>query len=199
MPKLGMEPIRRKSLIEAAIAAIHDRGSLDVTIGDIARRAGVSHGLTHHYFGSKDHLIVAAMRHLLSEYGRAVRARLRGAGTPRDRVTAIIHASLAPSQFRPEIVSAWLAFYTYAQTSEDAKRLLDIYARRLRSNLAHALRPLAGEEAMTIAEGVAALIDGIYIRGALAPEGRMQIDKRELVDSYVTAMVGGRTPSPSRG
>ena len=78
MPKVGMEPIRRKTLIEAAIAAIHDKGSLDVTISQIARHAGVSQGLAHHYFGSKEALLLAAMRHLLSEYGAAV--RMRGCG-----------------------------------------------------------------------------------------------------------------------
>ena len=127
MPKVGMEPIRRKSLIEAALAAIHDRGSLDVTMSDIARRAGVSQGLAHHYFDSKEHLIVSAMRHLLSEYGRAVRARLPRAGTPRERVSAIISASLDRDQFQPETVSAWLVFYVHAQSSPSARRLLTVY------------------------------------------------------------------------
>ncbi|WP_295317559.1 TetR family transcriptional regulator, partial [Roseobacter sp.] len=54
MPKLGMEPIRRSALVDATIAEIGVRGSLDVTVGQIARRAGMSTALAHHYFGGKD-------------------------------------------------------------------------------------------------------------------------------------------------
>lgn len=191
MPKVGMEPIRRKTLIEAAISAIHARGSLEVTMAEIARRAGVSQGLAHHYFGSKEGLIVSAMRHILAEYGRSVRARLKGAETPRARVSAVIAASLASEQFQPETVSAWLVFYVHAQSSEPARRLLNVYSRRLNSNLIHALRPLAGARAGEIAEGVASLIDGLYIRAALAPAGRYPIDPVQLVERHVDRMTSG--------
>ena len=74
MPRIGMEPVRRKALIAAAIDAIHDRGMGQVTMGEIARRAGVSAALAHHYFGGKDQLLLATMRHLLA------RARRRDPG-----------------------------------------------------------------------------------------------------------------------
>ena len=62
MPKTGMEPLRRRELIGAAIESIHAQGMAQVTMGDIARRAGVSAGLAHHYFGGKDQLLSATMR-----------------------------------------------------------------------------------------------------------------------------------------
>ncbi len=48
MPRVGMEPIRRKALIEAAIETIGAQGNLDVTMSQIARSAGVSPALAHH-------------------------------------------------------------------------------------------------------------------------------------------------------
>ncbi|MFB2604448.1 TetR family transcriptional regulator, partial [Rhizobium phaseoli] len=54
MPKVGMEPVRRKALVDAALRVIGDHGSLAVTMSDIARQAGVSAALAHHYFGSKE-------------------------------------------------------------------------------------------------------------------------------------------------
>ena len=69
MPKLGMEALRRRELIEAAIAAIGECGSLDVTMSQIAGRAGVSPALAHHYFGAKEELLQATMRHILAELG----------------------------------------------------------------------------------------------------------------------------------
>ncbi len=59
MPKLGMEPLRRKALVDATLKTIGTHGSLDVTMSDIAREAGVSPALAHHYFGSKQQLLLA--------------------------------------------------------------------------------------------------------------------------------------------
>ena len=188
MPKVGMEPIRRRSLVDAAISAIHARGSLDITIRDIAHRAGVSQGLAHHYFGSKDALIVSAMRHLLTEYGKQVRREIGAATTPRERVSAIIRASLGREQFQPETVSVWLVFYVHALESDEAHALLSIYSRRLSSNLVHNLKPLVGTRAQRVAEGVASLIDGLYIRKAL---GSLKPDENavQLVEDYVAMQI----------
>ena len=38
MPKVGMEPIRRSALVQATIAEIGAAHSLDVTVGQIAKR-----------------------------------------------------------------------------------------------------------------------------------------------------------------
>ncbi|WP_240611656.1 transcriptional regulator BetI [Roseovarius nitratireducens] len=167
MPKVGMEPIRRSALVEATIHEIGARGALDVTVAQIARRAGMSSALAHHYFGSKEALFAAAMRHVLSLYGAEVRGALSMARTPRQRVEAIIRASFTPAQFRPEMVAAWLNFYVQAQRSDAARRLLHVYQRRLRSNLYHAFRQITRAEAQTLTRGLAAMIDGLYIRQAL--------------------------------
>ncbi len=145
MPKLGMEPVRRKALIDAAILAIGERGSLDVTMSEIAGRAGVSPALAHHYFGAKDELLQATMRHILSELGADLRAALASAATPRERLDAILAVNFSDSQFRAETIAAWLAFYVEAQRSTAMRRLLRIYARRLHSNLMSGLSPLLPE------------------------------------------------------
>ncbi len=167
MPKIGMEPIRRAALVQATIAEVGDSGSLDVSVSKIAKRAGMSSALAHHYFGGKDQIFEAAMRQILSEFRQEVIAALRDAHDPYTRARAVIAANFAPSCFAPANVSAWMTFYVRAQTSPEALRLLRLYQRRLRSNLTHALRPIISnpEEA---ADLLAALIDGYYIRAALA-------------------------------
>jgi len=174
MPKVGMEPIRRAALIKATIDEIGAVGSLDVTVGRIARRAGMSSALAHHYFGGKEDIFLAAMRHTLTVYGAEVRGALTMARTPRERLEAVVRAGFSVTNFRPEVVSAWLNFYVMAQRVPQARRLLTIYQRRLDSNLRHALRPLVGDKAAAIARRMAAQIDGVYIRQALAssaPDG----------------------------
>ncbi len=97
-----MEPIRRAALVEATIHEIGDAGTLDVTVSQIARRAGMSSALAHHYFGARRRYSLAAMRHILTEYSApkcAVRWPWRR--TPRDRIEAIIRANFAPRLFGP--------------------------------------------------------------------------------------------------
>lgn len=186
MPKLGMEPVRRRALIGAAIEAIHEKGSLDVTVGQIARRAGVSSALAHHYFGAKEDLILATMRHLLAELGADLRERLAGQTNAYARLRAIVLANIGERQFTAEVISAWLVFYVMAQGVPGARRLLAVYQKRLMSNLTHALGRLAPRaDAMRIAEGTAALIDGIYIRRALRDGEPDAESARALVMDYV--------------
>ncbi|NKX43800.1 choline-responsive transcriptional repressor BetI [Roseicyclus persicicus] len=170
MPRVGMMALRKDALVNATIGEIGRRGSLDVTVGQIARTAGVSSALAHHYFGSKDELFLAAMRAILSEFGAEARRGLAAAGTPRARLDALVRANFGGRNFQPEVVAAWLNFYVLAQTQPQAARLLRVYQRRLVSNLTHAARPLCADP-VAVARTVAALIDGLYIRHALADAG----------------------------
>jgi TetR/AcrR family transcriptional repressor of bet genes len=86
MARSAAEPIRRDAIVKATIQEVGRAGSLEVTVAQIARRAGVSSALAHHYFGSKEAIFVAAMRHVLTLYGAEVRGALATAETPRERV-----------------------------------------------------------------------------------------------------------------
>jgi len=186
MPKIGMEPIRRASLIKATIAEIGNVGSLEVTVSRIAKRAGMSSALAHHYFGSKEAMFLATMRHVLTVYGAEVRGALALADTPEARARAVIRASFSPANFRREVVAAWLNFYVLAQTQPEARRLLNVYQRRLVSNLTHALRPRLGARAPAVAGSIAALIDGAYLHAALGPESPDAAQATERVEDYLT-------------
>ncbi|MBN2907067.1 MAG: transcriptional regulator BetI [Rhodobacteraceae bacterium] len=174
MPKLGMQPIRREALIKATIAEIGDAGSLNITVACIARRAGVSSALAHHYFGGKEQIFLAAMRFTLARYSAEVRRALAAVTAPQDRLRAIVEASFSPIHFQRDTISAWMNFYAMAHSNQQARRLLTLYRRRLQSNLLHDLRPLLGAHAPGVAERVACLIDGVYLHEGLGnglPDG----------------------------
>lgn len=193
MPKVGMETIRRQALVTAAVEEIGVRGGLDVTVGQIARRAGVSPALAHHYFGNKQQILTATMRHLLQEFGKVAKTTLDPSLAPRERLSRIVTASFGSEQFRDATVAAWLAFYVEARRSEAAHRLLEVYTRRLRSNLVHALKQLT-DRPEQVAEMIGAMIDGVYIRHALRkgpPHPKEAIDLVEtLIDNQ---LAGGRS------
>lgn len=168
MPKVGMQPVRKRQLIHATIATIAEHGFGEATIARIARRAGLSPGIIAHYFGGKDALLAATMRHLLTELLRDATDRLKQARTPLERAEAVIAANFGPDQFNREVIAAWFAFWGEVPHSPELKRLNAVYMKRTRSNLAHALKPVTGAaDADRIAGLAACLIDGIWVRAAL--------------------------------
>ena len=192
MPKLGMEPIRRAALVKATIDEIGAVGNLDVTVSNIAKRAGMSSALAHHYFGGKDQIFLAAMRHTLALYAAEVRAALKGAKGHQQRLEAVIRAGFTSSNFQPEVIAAWLNFYVLAQTSTDAHHLLRVYQKRLHSNLMHDLRPMIGSGADDAAARIAGLIDGLYLRQGLARNVAKQSDATHHVLSLLKIELQGR-------
>ena len=185
-----MEKIRREAMIEATIIEIGETGSLNLPVSQIARRAGISPALAHHYFGSKDRIFLAVMRHILQVFKKSVKERLDEANTPEERVRAIIDASLEPEQFDRDIVSAWLNFYVRSLHSEETSRLLRVYARRLHSNLVVNLREIFDDPtAEKVAQGLASMIDGFYIRYALQDIAPPRPEVHALVNDYLNLWI----------
>ena len=192
MPKRGMKPIRRQQLIDAAIASIHEHGFSSATVARIARKAGVSTGIVHHYFADKNDLLAATMRAMLDILRRDAVAGMRVAKDPTQRIYAIIHASYGDEQFGEEVFSAWLALYGNARDSAKLQRILRIYHRRLHSNLLYNLIPLIGRErADEVALGIGALIDGLWLRYALTGRPTDAESPRALTRAYADAMIAG--------
>ena len=188
MPKLGMAPIRRRQLVEAAIAAIHEHGFANATVARIAAQAGISAGMVHHYFKDKDELLFATMRHLLAELRMDAVARLSLAASPRERIRAIIDACFGDSQFEERVFSAWLALYGNARQSPRLMNILSLYHRRLRSSLLHDLRRIVSEaDALRLADGIAAMIDGLWLRYALTGKPANPETPRALTRDYLAA------------
>ncbi|GAB2566213.1 transcriptional regulator BetI [Dyella jejuensis] len=170
MPKLGMPPIRRDQLIRATFDTIDRVGLADATIAEIAGRAGLSTGIISHYFGGKDGLLNAAMRQILRDLRNAVARRaVMAAPDPRSQLRAIVEGNFDPSQVSATAMRVWLTFWAASMHDAQLRRLQRANDRRLYSNLSHQFqRVLPPEPARTAARGLAAMIDGLWLRGSLA-------------------------------
>ncbi|MCG5493652.1 transcriptional regulator BetI [Ectothiorhodospira variabilis] len=174
MPHHGSLNGRREQLIRANLTAIHQYGLADATIARIARLAGVSTGIISHYFGGKSGLMEATMRHLLAELGRAVTERREGldADDVEGHVDAIIDGNFDSTQTNRAAMRTWLEFWASSMHQPALQRLQRVNERRLYSNLCHQFRKrLPPTQARDAARSVAGLIDGLWLRGALHPDG----------------------------
>ncbi|MCS8057008.1 transcriptional regulator BetI [Pseudomonas aeruginosa] len=170
MPKVGMQPIRRSQLIQATLEAVDQVGMGDASIALIARLAGVSNGIISHYFQDKNGLLEATMRHLLSALSKAVRERRAALydDSPRAHLRAIVEGNFDDSQVNGPAMKTWLAFWATSMHQPALRRLQRVNDHRLYSNLCYQFRrQLSADDARAAARGLAALIDGLWLRGAL--------------------------------
>ncbi|WP_405119828.1 transcriptional regulator BetI [Pseudomonas leptonychotis] len=174
MPKVGMQPIRRSQLIAATLEAVDQVGMGDASIAYIARLAGVSNGIISHYFRDKNGLLEATMRHLMQALSDAVRERRTNLppDQPREHLRAMIEGNFDDSQVNGPAMKTWLAFWATSMHQPSLRRLQRVNDHRLYSNLCGQFRlVLPPLQARTAARGLAALIDGLWLRGALSGEG----------------------------
>jgi betaine-aldehyde dehydrogenase len=193
------EEPRRRQLIEATIDTLAEKGFVATTLAEIGSRAGVSPGLIAHYFDDKDGLLEATLRTLASRLARGVSTRLRAARSPRERVQAVIDATLAPEEFEPRTCSVWLAFWGQVIHSTRLRRVQRVYQRRMLSDLRHALRQIvAADEASHIAIGLAAMIDGLWLRATLSsPHETDSRAARAMASAFVDGEIA-RSTGPAK-
>src|SRR6476659_6416931 len=75
---------RRDQILDAANELFAERGYDEVLVEDIARAAGVTRGLVHHYFGGRKDVYIALLERLGAQredelrppVGRSARARV---------------------------------------------------------------------------------------------------------------------------
>ncbi|WP_181183997.1 choline-binding transcriptional repressor BetI [Prosthecodimorpha hirschii] len=184
------EDWRRRQIIEATIDEIAAVGFAQTTLAGIAGRAGISTGLVAFYFTDKGGLLEATLRHLAAGLGALVSEGLRAAGTPRERIQAVIDANLGECQFERRIATVWLAFWGEVTVMPRFRRVQRVYERRMISNLKAGFRGFAGPDAaQRLAEATAAMIDGVWLRATLSVRPLDSAAARATVSAFVDAQL----------
>lgn len=195
MPKLGMTEVRRPQLIRATIKVIGKVGMSNASVALIGRSAGVSPGIISHYFGGKEGLLEATMRFILKDLSDITRKTLNETSkeNPLGRVLGIVESNFGGGQVNSDVTSTWLAFWSRAMHDPALYRLQQVNEKRLLSYLRFELkRMLPADKAKSVAIAVAALIDGMWLRGALAPKGIDPQQAECIIGDYVKSIVPER-------
>lgn len=176
----SISEIRRRELAEATLLTMQEFGVKGTTVQRVSERAGLSHGLVHHYFKSKADMMEAAVRltnRLITD--EVLRLR-KAAKTPHERINAVIEGNFAPSVFSRETVQAWASCSGEAAFNERFARTIRMVERRLTSNLLYDLkRIMPADNATRAATGLVLMIDGIWLRWARAASE--DIDREEAM------------------
>jgi AcrR family transcriptional regulator len=91
----------RAGLLEAAEAVLAERGAHDITLRDVARAAGVSHGAPYHHFASLNDLLAAVAERGFVTLGDAMAEAVAVPDT-RERLLRVAQAYVDCARAHPE-------------------------------------------------------------------------------------------------
>ncbi|SEH10534.1 transcriptional regulator, TetR family [Thermoleophilum album] len=153
------------------------RGAAASTFDRVAREAGVSRGLLHYYFGSKERLLAGVVRHDCELRLEQLDRRLAEARTVDDVVAALVAQLEVFLGEDPENQAVIYEMLSASRRSPEIRAELAELYRRWREHLANALREKQEEGVLQLAgepEAVAsvlyALADGMGIQLLADPD-----------------------------
>jgi AcrR family transcriptional regulator len=135
-----LEGDKAQRIIEAMRASVGTRGAAGSTFDHVAREAGVSRGLLHYYFGSKEQLLVEVVRHDCEVRIEAMDERIARADSVDEIVDALVVSLEEFIEDTPGTQAVIYEMLSASRRSEDIRAELAELYRRWRAHLAEALR-----------------------------------------------------------
>lgn len=116
-PRTMSREARRTQLIESTIETLAARGYSRATLTEVARTAGLSHGLVLFHFETKEKLLAETLNYLAEEYRQNwTEALEKVRDDPAEQLNALIEADFHPSICTPSRLAAWCSFWGEAQS-----------------------------------------------------------------------------------
>ena len=180
----------RQRIVEAAWGVIAERGLAGMTTRHVARAAGISHGMCHYYFERKDDLVLAVVDHARRYWIDPLERFVNGAGSPMDKLEAVIRWMAEPAT--REVMRVHLQLMAFSAYDDRLRaRMSAEYARwhgsyvQLFSELKQEGSMIPQADEMTLGVGFATLADGL-------------VDQQSLDPSLEPEGVDARVPRPVR-
>lgn len=183
---------KAQRIVAAMRRSIADRGTAGATFDHVAKEAGVSRGLLHYYFGSKERLLVEVVRHDCDIRLSLLEQRLGRAGSPA-AIVDVLMTALEEALAEPEDEPGFgliFELFTASRHNEDLRGEMAELYRVVRGKVAEVLERKQDEgvvrlrgDSHSIASVLFALADGIAL----------QVESDPAWDSGPTFATGMRT------
>ena len=153
---------KAQRIVEAMRRSVAVRGVAGSTFDHVAREAGVSRGLLHYYFGTKERLLAEVCRRDCDLRMEALDAQLAGATTP-DEVCDRLVASLQDVvDGEPEFLTLIFELFTLGRRNEELAAEFTSLVQRTRDHLAALLAAKQDDGAVTLSSTPEALADVLF-------------------------------------
>ena len=168
---------RAQRIVDAMRASVALRGAAGSTFDHVAREAGVSRGLLHYYFGTKERLLVEVVRRDTELRLAALDEALADAHTADDFIDALVRSLEDLVENDPGYVTLVFELFTAARRNDEiATEVAELY-RRTREHVGELLEAKQAEGVLRLHDEPAAVAtilfvlgDGIAMRMLIEPE-----------------------------
>lgn len=172
----AIEGAKAALIVDAMRRSVAERGIAASTFDRVAGEAGVSRGLVHYYFGTKERLLAEVVRRECDLRMSAIDERVAGARNADDVIDGVV-SSLEPLVRDDRAVTTLVVeLFTLAQRNAEVAAELAELQRRMRDHLADVLA--AGEAAGilalragagAVADVLLSMADGVAMRMLTEP------------------------------
>jgi AcrR family transcriptional regulator len=178
--EVGNRPLssdKAQRIIDAMRRSVARRGTTGSTFDHVSREAGVSRGLLHYYFGTKEQLLVEAVRRDAELRIERLEERLSTATTADDFIDLMAENLQETLREDPDFVTLVFELFTLARRNEDIAVEYAALTRRTREQLARMLAAAQEQgilrlhaEPEAVAESLFSLGDGLALRMLTEPD-----------------------------
>lgn len=174
----SIEGEKAQRIVDATRTCVAERGVAGATFDHVAREAGVSRGLLHYYFGTKERLLTEVVRRDCDLRMELLDQQLAGAADA-DAFLVLLRAQLEDLvSTAPSLVTVILELFTMSRRNEEIAQEFTELLRRTRGQVAGLLAAKQAEGVLqlradpeAIADVLFGLADGLAIR-MLSEPGR---------------------------
>ena len=169
---------RRQEIVNGLMQAMADKGYEKASIQSIAKAAGLSPGLIHYHFKTKQEILIALIHQISEQAAQRFTLLADAAGNAQQQLDAYIDAALALGDgSNPEAVTAWVIIGAEAVRIEEVRALYQQIIRQHSQQLSELLQQAAAENGATLSPSqtadisafVIASIEGSYQLATTAP------------------------------
>jgi len=153
------------------------RGTAGSTFEHVAREAGVSRGLLHYYFGTKEQLLVEAVRRDCELRLELLERRLAGAQSAGDFIDLMAQDLQETLRDDPDFITLLFELFTLARRNDDIALEYAQLMRRTRERVAELLSAAHREGVLSlhaqpeaVVEILFSLADGFALRMLTEPD-----------------------------
>ncbi len=158
-------------IVDAMRASVAQRGTAGSTFDHVAKAAGVSRGLLHYYFGTKEKLLVEVVRRDCDVRIAALDAALAQAQTADDFIAILVASLEDVVRNDPGFVTLLFELFVLSRRHEDVAAEFTELLSRPRAQVAALLRAKEAEgvlrlgaEPDAVVDVLFSLADGIWLR-----------------------------------
>lgn len=168
---------KAERIVEAMRTSVARRGVAGSTFDHVAREAGVSRGLLHYYFGTKERLLAEVLRRDCEVRMEVLDRRMSGATTIEDVLARMLVELQGLVDREPDVLSLLFELFIVGRRNEELAGEFASVQVRTRDQLTSILEALREEGVLTlaaapdaIADVLFSLADGLALRMVAEPE-----------------------------